>query len=164
MPATFLYLMVATIYISTALLLLCVAVLMAIVPSLRHSARWLALGILGSFPGVLFFQVLVLPCVWVIFIPIVLLFGGQTLTRPIHITITLGAVLLMIVTFAVASLYGFIFGWRAANALYARNFHALLTTDPVFRRLLQHRIPLVLGSALVYAIVGVQFVRFHAVH
>jgi hypothetical protein len=46
MPATFVYLMVATIYISTAMLLLCVAALMAIEPSLRHSARWLALGVL----------------------------------------------------------------------------------------------------------------------
>src|SRR5262245_9178934 len=134
------YLIALFAYAALGLLLLGVAGLLAFVPSFRSFARWLALGTLGSFPSVFAFQMIAFPLVGAIAFGLSFLYGGKRLSEPFDIVVALSGAGLMLVTVALASLYGFVFGWRTANAVWeGARFQTLLASDPVCRQLAKYR-------------------------
>jgi hypothetical protein len=148
-------------YAALGSLLLGVAGLLALVPSFRSFSRWLALGTLGSFPSVFAFQVIAFPLVGGIAFALGFLYGGKQLSEPFDIVVAMSGAGLMLATFALASLYGFVFGWRTANAVWeGARFQTLLANDPVCRRLAKYRTPLLLGFILVGSANGVQKLRW----
>src|SRR5262249_51917985 len=145
-----------------ALAALLAAALMSPFPHLRPLAKLLSIGTLGSIAGTLAFQALALPVLWVIAFILAIGFHGEThLTNPFAVAIFLGGVVLMVGIFGLASLYGFLFGWRAAahGVASGQGLKALIAADPVGSRLVKHRRPLLAGLVLVVALAGTLALR-----
>jgi len=119
---------------------------------------------MGSFLGVFSFQVMVFPFALIILFAVGFsfeLFVGQThLTNPLQIWFLIGTILLIFAAFAGASLYGFVFGWSAANTLWrGATFRTILAGDPVFHRLVKYQAPLLLVLLLGGLAIGAQALR-----
>jgi hypothetical protein len=109
MPPTFAYFLAFAAYLCFGAAVLVFAAALAIVPAARLTARRLAGGVIGSYPGVLVFQVLSLPvlvCLWLV---------AWVLSHFMAPSFAAGmtAAVLFLGVFAGASVVGFMTGWSA---------------------------------------------------
>src|SRR5262245_32952108 len=115
------YLTALLAYVGLALALLFVALPLALIPRFRPRAKWLALGVPGSFIGVFGSQLaaapIVLALVWTVLLPVGSFDGGGVTTNPFIILLAIASILVAAAFFGSVSLAGFVVGWRAANAL-----------------------------------------------
>jgi hypothetical protein len=114
-PAAFAYALAVAVYVALGLVVFAAATLLAIWPSGRRVARWLAGGVIGSFPFVMFFQGLSLPVLATIAI---LLFVFGIWSGPPdgpNMFIALAGLGLMFAVFVAASVTGFIAGWAVGG-------------------------------------------------
>lgn len=171
MPLAVGYLAAAVVLVALELLLLIVALLMAPIPRFRPKAKCIALGVPGSFVGVFVFQLAALPIVlamlWTLLFPAAYFHGGGQTTNPFVILVFICGFLGPTAVFALASLVGFLTGWRAANALgEGIALRAFLASDRVWQRvsiLLRrpYRLPLLVWLMGVWAAFGLAALRWH---
>jgi hypothetical protein len=111
MPFVFAYLLAMAVYLALCIAVLAAALLLAVWPPVRQTARWLAGGVIGSFPFLLFFQGLSLPVlVAIATVPFFLgAWSGPTDTS--NMIIAFGELGLMLVVFVAASVSGLVTGW-----------------------------------------------------
>jgi hypothetical protein len=94
---------------------------------------------MGSFPGVFIFQIAALPIVLVIFLVASLLPIVAAPDSAIAIGVALAAALLLFLLCTTASVYGFAFGWRAANALSnGVSLREFCRCDPICRHVVRY--------------------------
>ena len=108
MPLVFILLAMA-VYLVLGIAALVAALLLAVWPPVRQTARWLAGGVIGSFLFLLFFQGLSLPVIVVIATFFLGVWFGPFNT--LNMIIGFGALGLMLVVFVTASVTGLITGW-----------------------------------------------------
>jgi hypothetical protein len=108
-PPTFAYFLALAAYLCFGAATLVLAAALAVVPVARVTAKRLAGGVIGSYPGVFLFQMLSMPVLISLWLLIWLL------SRFILLSVAVGmaAAVLALGVFAVASLAGFMTGWSA---------------------------------------------------
>jgi hypothetical protein len=101
-------------YVCFGAAVLAVAIALAILPSTRAWARWLAGGVIGSYPGVFIFQLLTLPIAACVFALLWLLSHFNT-----HVSapFAIACVVSVLVLGVGASLAGFLTGWSVGSAV-----------------------------------------------
>jgi hypothetical protein len=105
------YLLALAMHIALALLVWLAALMIAILPENRLLAKQIAIGMMGSFPGVFLFQLL---CIPVLAIVLIGLNVASWFARPHDIIIVISVIVLMGLPL-IASIRGFCFGWRIAS-------------------------------------------------
>ena len=114
MLAPFAYAVALIAYICFGAAVLALAIALAIVPRTRPWARWLAGGVIGSYPGVFIFQLLTLPLAVCVFVLLWLLSRFET---HVGAPFAIACVLSVLVLGLGASLVGFFTGWSVGSAV-----------------------------------------------
>jgi len=112
MPPTFVYAMALLPYLALGAVVLAIAGVMALFPKTRPFGTRLAVAMVASYPGVLFYQLIAAPLVFAI---ILFWAGVFRFLRPTDSLEVAAYILLLISTvgvFGIASLVGFTTGWR----------------------------------------------------
>jgi hypothetical protein len=125
MSPLFAYVMVLSVYIAVAIVIWILCAVLSLFPGSRQFSFETALGLLCSFPSVLFIQIVMAPLLFIFFLLISLPIRFFLTGAIRDITLIALAVVFLLGGFALTSLYGFIEGWLIGIRLARRTSPSL---------------------------------------
>jgi hypothetical protein len=111
MPPTFVYFLALAAYLCFGAVALVLAAALAVVPAARTTAKRLAGGVIGSYPGVFVFQALSLPVLMALGLLIWLLNRAFQAGSAVAAAVGFTEAMLILGVFAAASFAGLVTGW-----------------------------------------------------